>query len=360
MRSNITLSSANINFSQDELTHTNELHRTAVSLLQQILNSPYADPLRELDLEIPLMERLKTATPSLQSILLETIIAALKLSFSKSTQRAPAPVDRRKSTKELISALSRNSISKDDGDDEPPPTPAVAPHQLVDCLRIGFSTPSNRIILDEWVKFLAEVLPMFADTIFQNLLPLVEIFCGQIQTIFGQLCMTFKDPYKSEMVSPESRLISLMNGLEQILAKAHDRLVMKETRAAPAKPAEQTSQGFFGNVASVFTSEMTQATTRSATANSRLTVLLCFQDTVRICFSIWSWGSYGDERSDPTSQASSGYSAARLRNRARRILEHLFAAEALECLETLAVLWCEESSKEAPNRYVIHGEGLPG
>jgi len=28
-----------------------------------------------------------------------------------------------------------------------------------------------------------------------------------------------------------------------------------------------------------------------------------------------------------------------MRNRARRILEHLFAAEALECLETLAVLW---------------------
>jgi hypothetical protein len=35
-----------------------------------------------------------------------------------------------------------------------------------------------------------------------------------------------------------------------------------------------------------------------------------------------------------------------MRNRARRILEHLFAAEALECLETLAVSWAYATKED--------------
>jgi hypothetical protein len=45
------------------------------------------------------------------------------------------------------------------------------------------------------------------------------------------------------------------------------------------------------------------------------------------------------EVQDHTSASSFSYTSLRMRNRARRTLEHLFAAEALECLETLVVLW---------------------
>jgi hypothetical protein len=100
-------------------------------------------------------------------------------------------------------------------------------------------------------------------------------------------------------------------------------------------------------VSGVFHSEGSQG--RSNTANDRLTVLLCFQDAVRLCFSIWAWGA-GDKSGTPPdseSMASFQYTSLRMRNRSRRILEHLFTAEALECLETLVEMWIKSDMETA-------------
>ncbi|KZM24991.1 hypothetical protein ST47_g3844 [Ascochyta rabiei] len=301
--------------------HIYELHRIAISIISQIYQGPFAPNLRDLEIEVPLMVRLRTAVPSLQSLLLGAILSALRVRLLQS------PEEKAQDTKPPHNAAQRSRLSlalnRDSVDHTPAPVPP--PSQLVDCLKFGFSSTSSRLVLDDWVQFLIEVLPMFADTIFQNLLPLVECF-------------------SSVGCSPESTLISLINGLEQILAKAHDRLMSQETQASVNKSPE-APQGFFSNVVSgVFAPEANQ--TRTPTANSRLTVLLCFQDTVRICFAIWSWGGFTQDRQDPTSASSFSYTSLRMRNRARRILEHLFAAETLECLETLVVLWAH-STKEA-------------
>lgn len=327
--------------------HIEELYRTAVSIVLQVFQSPYAAPLKALELEVPLMARLKMSSPSLQSLILEAILAALKLRLLSPPLQRPPSGHQRKQSRDVGAPSRLSLIMEKPLNEEPSSPPIPPPPQLVECLRAGFASPSSRLVLDDWVKFLAEVLPLFADAIFQNLIPLVECFCTQIDQAFEQLRSTFKQPVGDVQISPESTLVSLMNGLERILAKAHDRLVLQETKTATAKSPEQP-QGFFGNMVSgVFSSEINQ--TRTPTANSRLTVLLCFQDTVRICFSIWSWGGYGSNSSkpDPTSLASFGYTSLRMRNRARRILEHLFAAEALECLETLAVLWCQSSRTDS-------------
>ncbi|KAF2501452.1 cellular morphogenesis regulator dopa [Lophium mytilinum] len=330
--------------STEEKPHYDELYRTAVSIIIQIYHSPYPASLKDLELETSLMARLRVSIPSLQSLLLEAILAALKLRLTAQPQPDRPQSHQRKQSRDVTGTASRLSmVLERPKAEEPEPPPVTPPPELVDCLRYGFSSPSSRLVLDDWVTFLAEVLPLFADTIFQNLLPLVECFCTQITQVFGQLRSTFNEPLGNTQIPPESTLVSLMNGLEQILAKAHDRLVMQESRTATAKSPEQP-QGFFGNMVSgLISTESNQ--TRNPTANSRLTVLLCFQDTVRMCFSIWSWGGYGsnDGRQDPTSLASFGYTSLRMRNRSRRILEHLFAAEALECLETLAVLWCKSA-----------------
>lgn len=315
-------------------SHIQELHRISVAIITQILKSGFATSLRDLELEIPLMARLKTAGPSLQSLLLAAELSALKLRLNRPQQTisestAPNhPVQR-----------SRMSLALNRDSEESEPAPVPPPSQLVECLKHGFSSATSRLVLDDWIQFLIDVLPMFADTIFQNLLPLVECLCQQINVTFRDLKSTFTKEATWSSTSPETTLISLINGLEQILAKAHERLMTQETKATAVKSPEQP-HGFFSNVVSgVFSSDTSQ--TRAPTANSRLTVLLCFQDTVRICFDIWSWGGYGQnqEQQDPTSASSFGYTSLRMRNRARRILEHLFAAEALECLETLAVLW---------------------
>ncbi|KAF1946412.1 cellular morphogenesis regulator dopa [Clathrospora elynae] len=322
--------------------HIQELHRLSVSIILQIYQSPFASPLRELELEVPLMTRLRSASPSLQSILLGAELAALRLRLTRPLQE---PVLEQKTSSHLAQR-SRLSLAINRNSEDHEPAPIPPPPQLIECLKYGFSSPGSRLVLDDWIQFLVEVLPMFADTIFQNLLPLVDCLCKQINITFEHLKSTFTKDQSQPSISPESTLISLMNGLEQILAKAHERLTTQETKVSASKNPEQP-QGFFSNVVSgVFSSETSQ--TRTPTANSRLTVLLCFQDTVRICFAIWSWAGYGQgqELQDPASALSFAYTSLRMRNRARRTLEHLFGAEALECLETLVVLWAHATPND--------------
>jgi len=316
-------------------SHLHELYEISVDIISQIYDSPSVLALKYLELEIPLMARLRSANPSLQSRLLGATLSALRLRLAQPIEE-PKPETKTPNNAAQRSRLSL-AMSRDSEDAEPMPIPP--PPQLVETLKYGFSSSLSRLVLDDWVKFLVEVLPLFADAIFQNLLPLVECFCKQIRETFEQLKEIFCETKIIGKISPESTLISLINGLEQILARAHDRLMIQETKSATNKSPEQP-QGFFGNMVSgVFSSEANQ--TRMPTANSRLTVLLCFQDTVRICFAIWSWGGYAlnSSQQDSTSASSFGYTSLRMRNRARRILEHLFAAEALECLETLSALW---------------------
>lgn len=321
-----------------------DLSQTAVKIILHIYNGPRAAMLRDLELEVPLIDYLRTSLPSIQPLLLEVTLSALRLRLSprlkeerEEQKSVHDPARRSKSSQ----ALERASV-----EDE---TEAILPPaRLVDCIKHGFSSPSSRLVLGDWVHFLSEVLPLFSDTIFQNLLPLVDCICKQVRELFEKLKDTF-GPSSTLESAPESTLIALLNGLEQILAKAHERLRFEERKAVVNKTPEQP-QGLFANMVSgVFTSESTQS--RSPTANSRLTVMLCFQDSVRICFAIWSWGAYNPktEKHDPASAASLGYTSLRMRNRARRILENLFEAEALECLETLVELWknCPRGSAQS-------------
>jgi hypothetical protein len=332
--------------------HLGDLERTSLEIVLLLIQGPFSAPLKELELEKPLLDRLQNGLasmePLLQTSLLSTITAALKLRFHSVPH--PKSPHLRKFSRDMTPSASRTSISeKPAASGVSSSSPLTPPPSLIDCLKAGFSMPSSRIVLESWVAFLVEVLPLFSDTIFQNLIPLVECFCTQMGIVFEQLKSTFlsKKSPGSSLLPPEPTLISLMNGLEQILARAHDRLVTEELKASSSKSPDQP-QGFFGNmVQGVFASE-TEKPTRTSTANNRLAVLLCFQDTVRSCFAIWSWGVYGhgNEKQDAGSIASFGYTSLRMRNRARRLLEHLFAAEALESLETLAVFFCRPSAPD--------------
>ncbi|KAI9808458.1 MAG: hypothetical protein M1827_007241 [Pycnora praestabilis] len=319
-----------------------KIQRTVLSILQQILSSPYSGPLKDLELEYPLIDKLLSSLngpdPFVQVALLDVIYATLKLRLLK----VPLPgtqSHQRAGSRDTARDPSRVSLTTDHSEkDKTLLGPIPPPPQLVNCLIAALSSPGSRTVLDSWISFFTECLPLYSDTVFQVLIPLVECLCTQINQTFEELKATFRESNVSNAIAPESTLIALLNGLEQILARAHDRLLTDEMKSMTVRSPEQ-AQGFFGNmVAGVFTSETHQS--RSTTANNRLTVLLSFQDTVRICFAIWSWGGYGSDISqDPTSLASFSYTSLRMRNRVRRILEHLFAAEALECLETVAEIW---------------------
>lgn len=316
----------------------NQLHRYALTVMHQILLNPYAEPLASLHLENVLTERLlqslSGSDPYVQVLLLDVVFDALKLRdiiiadvpTSPSSEKRKMSLDPTKSLR-----VSTQSETK----------PTSPPPNLLKCLRAGLSSPSSRSVLDSWVSFLTECLPFYSDTIFQVLIPLVETLCRQVSNTFQDLQSIFRDNGSSKKDgwnAPESTLISLLNALEQVLARAHERLLVEEARTQVVKGPDQ-QPGFFGNMVSgVFNSDAPQ--TRSATANDRLTVNLAFQDAVRICFTIWSWGQGSDANAqDTTSVASFNYTSLRMRNRARRLLEHLFAAETLECLETVIDIW---------------------
>ncbi|RFU36133.1 hypothetical protein B7463_g263, partial [Scytalidium lignicola] len=317
-----------------EISHldgrVSQFHRTALTIIHQILLSPYALPLSELQLENFLIDRLIQSLddPDLftQVLLLDVVLASLKIRNAAIQERPSSPTleYKRPPTQDGVRS-PRLSVANDLAELTsriPPP-----PVSLIKCLQAGFSAPSSRPILDSWI-----------------LMPLTETICSKVGQSFNDLQMTFKEPGSSSDRLQESTLISLLNGLEHVLAKGHDRLLQDEMRVPTVKSPDQP-QGFFGNMVSgVFASEAPQ--TRSATANNRLTVLLSFQDAVRICFTIWSWGGQGKDAriQDHESAASFTYTSLRMRNRARRLLEHLFAAEALECLETVVEVW-QKSSK---------------
>ncbi|KAH8153786.1 uncharacterized protein LAJ45_01553 [Morchella importuna] len=330
------------------------LHRTALKVLHRLLLSVYAKPLAELELENILTARLISAIETkdtfVQVSLLDVLFAALKLSLMRPTSQLGQLKMHSGSIKGSRSAASIQDPEKAN----PPPPQAKPPQQLVRCLVGGFSSLSGRPVLDSWINFLTECLPLLENVIFQILIPLVECLCEQIRQTFEALKQVFKEAEHRGVApktrSPEGTLVALLNGLEQILAAAHDKLLTEEIKVAgPKSPDAQTTGGFFGNMVSgVFAVESPQ--NRSAAANNRLTVLLCFQDTVKSCYAIWSWGDANSGAGESEAILDSGsreswlYTSVRMRGRARRILEHLFAAETLECLETLIELWPAKDS----------------
>ena len=322
------------------------IRRVALQLLQQIFHGPYASPLRELEVETPLInmliESVEEQDSDLQPLLLDLVLLTSRLRV----QGAPQSARLRRHTR-INSVASRLSFQHERTEDEKPSyTTMQPPLRLAECITRGFSSTSSRFCLDDWVNFLTEALAIYEETIFQNLIPLVESFCKQIGVEFDALRSVFVESNVTREMSPEPTLISLLNGLEQILARAHERLLAEEAKSAGTKSPDQP-QSFFGNmVTGILSPEIIQ--NRSPSANSRLAVLLSFQDTVRISFSIWSWAGYShnNDTQDASSAATFGYTSLRVRNRARRILEHLFAAEPLECLETLAIIWCRSSEEQ--------------
>jgi hypothetical protein len=330
---------------ESHLNFIQDLHRVSIELVLLILQSPYSNPLKVLELQNILLQRLQAGIevmdPLLHPPLLETITAALKLHINRTPPMPLSPGMPRKTSKDFISLPPKVTLLKDKTTKDGGTASIISPPSLlIDCLKSGFQSEKARVVLDSWVLFLVAVIPICTESVLQNLIPLVECFCKQITLVFNQLKVAFKPEQAIDEISPESTLITLLDALENILQSAHQRISSDEGNTNNSKSPDQP-QGFFGNmVQGVFTGDTAQSS-RPSVANSRLTVLLCFQDAVRTCFSIWCWGIYAEstEKQDSLAVASYAYTSLRMRNRTRRLLEHLFLAEGLECLETLASIW---------------------
>lgn len=177
-----------------------QLHRTALTLLHQILASPYALPLAELELENILIGRLTSSLeepdPFIQVLLLDAVFDSLGIRNASRAAVVPFPMSPTSEHKPSITQDSARGLRKSASIDRTSHQTVAQlslPTSLIGCLQAGLSATSSRPVLDSWVGFLTDCLPFYTNVIFQIIIPLVETFCSQIGQTFDELCTNFKD-----------------------------------------------------------------------------------------------------------------------------------------------------------------------
>lgn len=334
------------------------LQLVAASLLLQLLMGPPTELVWENGVDVQLIETLSASIKHgdvlLQTHIMDVILCIMRLRTANKELKLTT-THQRTVSRDSMRNVPRSSMSLDRIEkDRAVPRILQPPPALLDCFMLGLGSSGTDVVLEHWVQFLDDCLPYYAENTFQILMPLVDCFIKSLESIFKDLQASFEDSQSKAIgrIEPISSIVTLLNGLEQILARAHDQLVRNDISTPVVKSPEQT-QGFFGNMVSgVFMPETNRS--RTTTANNRLTVLLCFKDTVRLGLKIWSWGDNRSESSLRTpSSASFNYTSLRLKNRIRRVLEHIFVVEALECLETLIEAWYRPEVENGPTQSTI-------
>lgn len=212
------------------------------------------------------------------------------------------------------------------------------PPEILAMLLEGISGPVDQSV-DQWITFTCAVIMLYNKKIFQVLLKVTDCFCARLDSCLVSMQELFNSTESVTLTCPEKLTINLLGGIEYVLARAHQGLDERDSGKTPKSPDQ--AQGLFEAtqaVAGQAASEERQL--RSSFANDRLTVILCFQDTIKLCYRYWSWGT-ASHVSSPGTQASFYHVTSKIRTRSRRILDNLLDAEPQECLETLIRLWAD-------------------
>jgi hypothetical protein len=343
----------------------------ALSLLKELLTRSSDDGLFSENLEALLLSKLDQSLSSsdtkFQNDLIETLLVFLDLKVkqlrSSKPNSAPKSQHRRLTSRDNPGNDLQLSIENQTRPSAQTARFAKPSPEYLACVRKGLMSDKARPILDKWIGLLCELVSLYSESMYQILIALVETLCKAINTTFAKLQSLFspsshfrlspmhKSNLQSDMLTGaggedlEWSLGHLLSGLEYILAQAHLQLAADESQLASLKSPDQP-QGLFGSMVSGSGSATEGNQVRNTIANNRLTVVLCFQDSVRVLVDLWSWEKLGGT-SSLDSIASFQYLSSKLRYRSRRILENLLEAEPLEGLETLIELWVRSAKAES-------------
>lgn len=320
------------------------MQRATLNLLRRLFSDYKGETLLELQIDLLIVAQLSRSvvlqSPLLQTDLLDTLSLILN---SKSTTRQLHRVT-------LEQFLDENAHQASVHTNKATPTSSTnqparenmnlistlePPQKLLACLLRGITNPSSQDVIQKWIQVLCESMYLHPSSIFNNLMQIIECFCKHIDGCFSGM----KAQYRRQ--SPVSRnfeypLLHLLDGIDFVLARAQEQLLSDE-EGLPTIISPESQQGFFGSmIPSTLLSEAKQG--RKITNNNRLTVILCFQDAIETCFRLWSWHSL-DAVHSPDTLISFQHASQKIRSRSRRILQHLLAAEPLECVEALVQIW---------------------
>lgn len=283
----------------------------SLDLLETLLRNSFNDTLEVLTALIKLLHQFNKKAANSNSSCVVRITELLSKLLQGLSSKVPAQLQ-----------AGKTKLTPDGEHEEKDPLTVTLENlskNFVDCLIEGLSSHTNIYIVDCWTHLLTECIPLFGDYILQVLMPLVECLCTQINNAF-KLIKT------SSQTMSLTQFFSYMKALEKLLAAAHKRVSAEDTKSTLVKPSQEP--GFFGQVMSgIFSVESPMA--RSAAANNRLTVLLSFQDALRVSYSVWV---YVEESQDKS--GSKVHHNSRLLFWTYKVIESLYLMEPLETLET--------------------------
>lgn len=308
---------------------------TSLDLLQVLMSSNIDDILEILGLLVKLLKQFNDRELDSNSLSQIRIIELLSKLLQQLNSKVPAKLQAGK--------ISANSENENDVKDPLTIKLEGLSKDLVECLIDGLSSHTNLYIVESWTSLLTECIPLFGDFIVQVLLPLVECLCSQVLKSFDLVKLSYEGGQESISLSV---LFSYIKAIEKILSSAHKHISLEESKPSINKTTAEP--GFFGVVMSgVFTVESPMA--RSNTVNNRLTVLLCFQDVIKVCYNIWTWVEENTKQVKPVD--SRPYHSSRLKFWTRKIMESLYTMETLETLETFI-----EIGSSSPHIFkILHG-----
>jgi hypothetical protein len=314
------------------------LQRVALKILRQLFVHSQIERLLGFHFDHLIVDQLCRSvilkSQLLQSDLLDTLLLVLKAKITIRTAREATREPSLEEDRAEVRGKSNSSLppSQTFSKDTNHSSLSKPPERLLDCLLNGITNMSFRGVIQKWVQILCESTHLYSSSII-ILMKVVDTFCKQIEHCFDGMKAQYQ---KQSSIGRnfEAPLSHLLNGLDFVLARAHEQLLTDEEGLLMVNSPEP-QQGFFGNMVS---GALSSETKPGRNNNNRLTVILCFQDALRTCFRLWSWQSL-DMVDTSDTLASFHHASQKIRNRSRRILEHLLAAEPLEGIEALAQVW---------------------
>ncbi|KAK6457945.1 Dopey, N-terminal-domain-containing protein [Scheffersomyces xylosifermentans] len=199
----------------------------------------------------------------------------------------------------------------------------------------GIDMSKSSLLLESWISLLTRSLYLFNESVFSVLLTLNDALIKKIEYYFTRL--TSFEPFgDSEDMELSTNI--LITGLEDLLSISHSFLVTSNLRASADKTNQGAVDSGFLNTVIQGVFQIESPAIRTSEQNKLYSILLSFQDSVKIAFRIWNWSDSKPKipiDSTVVAERSLTYLGHKLKFRARKLLESLMDLEKQEVIETL-------------------------
>ncbi|KAG6911306.1 hypothetical protein DXG01_002145 [Tephrocybe rancida] len=238
-----------------------------------------------------------------------------------------------------------NSATGHDNDQEPRHRQYSVNSLLIQALVDGIAVRTNRPVLQHWLDFILMAVPQFQPALQAVVGPLNDCLCRQ-------LVLSLKDVHAASLHgqdfaqdlssnATDTEMIMLLNGLERMillsLAYTSELNSTEDDYASQDKTGTENG-GLLGYVSNVFGSDSVQQMSDEV-LTARSPAYRSLDEGIRVLYSIWGTLLWRNPTTWSPKDESLSLVYNRTRIRCRRVLEHLFRAQAVEVFESVVDCW---------------------